>query len=506
MGQMILARSDGVFLHEDHPEYRRLEELVAQGRVGGVVFFRGHPFSTAALANRLQDEARLPLLMASDYEWGAAFRVEGSRRFPTAMAIGAGGDEEDARFQAEVTASEARAMGIHLALAPVVDINLNPANSVINYRSYGEDPDRVGRLGAAFIRRAQDRGLLATAKHFPGHGATVADSHVTLPLVDLSRERVETVGLEPFRAAIEAGVAAVMTAHVAVPALDGRSDRPATFSPEILTGVLRNELGFDGLIISDALDMGGVERWWGGEVAVAAVDAGVDLLAVPADALVAWDGVVRAVDLGFILLGEILERISGRAFEELVREEVLEPLEMTSTVFNPPPSLRDSTAPTEDDPWRGRLVQGEVHDENAFVMGGVAPHAGLFSTASDLARFAQAMLNGGIYGTRRIMKRSTIERFTRQPNLVPESARALGWDTPSSPSSSGRYFSPTSFGHLGFTGTSLWIDPERQIFVILLTNRVHPRRDNRGIRDVRPDFHDAVMEALALVASIAIEK
>ncbi len=905
VGQMILARSDGVFLHEDHPEYRRLEELVAQGRVGGVVFFRGHPFSTAALANRLQDEARLPLLMASDYEWGAAFRVEGSTRFPTAMAIGAGGDEEDARFQAEVTAGEARAMGIHLALAPVVDINLNPANSVINYRSYGEDPARVGRLAAAFIRRAQERGLLATAKHFPGHGATVADSHVTLPLVDLSRERIETVGLEPFRAAIEAGVAAVMTAHVAVPALDGRTDRPATFSPEIITGVLRNELGFDGLIISDALDMGGVERWWGGEVAVAAVDAGVDLLAVPADALVAWDGVVRAVergdiameridrsvlrileakarlnlhrqrivdlrdlprrvgdprldervqgmanrsvtlvenhsdvlpfradrpprialvsyvlkgdrwvdptileeelearteslhhlpltsaggaarldeldrlaevsdvvvfasfartrstfgrgelgiripselealdragtpvvfmsmgnpyvltelpgvsarlalydfsevsqraaaralfgeiaiggklpvsiserfpvgygvelerrsleleraealentgtavrvldkavrskifpgalavvgrngtivleesvgnltydrgapkvtthtlydlasltkvvatttlamifyergelvlerpvgrylpefsggdkdrvtvadllahcgglkdtetfykeygelapgeatdrivrsiceepleyeprsktvysDLGFILLGEILERISGRAFEELVREEVLEPLEMTSTVFNPPPSLRDSIAPTEDDPWRGRLVRGEVHDENAFVMGGVAPHAGLFSTASDLARFAQAMLNGGIYGTRRIVKRSTIDRFTRRPNLVPESARALGWDTPSSPSSSGRYFSATSFGHLGFTGTSLWIDPERQIFVILLTNRVHPTRDNRGIRDVRPAFHDAVMEAL--VAGIAMEK
>ena len=201
-------------------------------------------------------------------------------------------------------------------------------------------------------------------------------------------------------------------------------------------------------------------------------------------------------DLGFILLGEILERISGRPFDELVREEVLEPLDMTSTIFNPPPFLRDRIAPTEDDPWRGRLVRGEVHDENAFAMGGVAPHAGLFSTGFDLARFAQAMLNGGVYGTRRIVKRSTIERFTQRPNLVQESSRALGWDTPSSPSSSGRYFSTTSFGHLGYTGTSLWIDPEQEIFVILLTNRVHPTRDSRGIRDVRPAFHDAVMEAL----------
>jgi CubicO group peptidase (beta-lactamase class C family) len=169
---------------------------------------------------------------------------------------------------------------------------------------------------------------------------------------------------------------------------------------------------------------------------------------------------------------------------------------MKHTMYNPPVSLRSSIAPTEDDSWRGEVVQGEVHDENAFALGGVAPHAGLFSTGADLARFAQAMLYGGVYGTQRILKPSTLQRFTRRAELVPESSRALGWDTPSGESSSGRYFSANSFGHLGFTGTSLWIDPEREIFIVLLTNRIHPSRGNQQIRDVRPAFHDAVMEAM----------
>jgi beta-glucosidase-like glycosyl hydrolase/CubicO group peptidase (beta-lactamase class C family) len=906
VGQMILGRSDGRFLNENDPDFKGLVEAVQSGRIGGVVFFQGDPFGTAAIANRLQDEAPLPLLMASDYEWGAAFRVEGATRFPSAMAVAAGGDEEDAAFQAEVTAREARAMGIHLLLAPVVDLNTHPANSVISRRSFGEDPERVGRLASAFIRRAQEKGVLATIKHFPGHGATAADSHLTLPVVRVDRKRLDEVELSPFQAGIEAGVAAVMVAHIAVPAIDGRSDRPATFSREIVEGVLKGEMGFDGLVVSDALDMGGArERWWGGEVAVSAVDAGCDLLLVPPDPRLAWDALCRAVrrgeiaperidrsvlkileakarlnlhqkrivdlrdiprrvgdprfrqrvqkiadrsitllaphsgvlplrdgdpplrillmsytldgdrrvdpsvlleeleartehvsylpltpaavqsrapeilrlanasdvvvlasfrrsrsawgrgrlsadlvsvtsdlidageslvgvglgnphgltdlpgadallaayddspasqravakalfgeiaitgrlpvslserypaghgidlpgrqlelvgaespgdvgfsrkglanvervirdavkakafpgavavvgrrgnlvlettigrlsyerdappvrldtlydlasmtkvvatttlamilsergelvlerpvsdyipefgggdkdrvtvadllahsggllwwktffkdygslapgeaiektlaeiyrmpldyeprsktvysDLGILLLGQILERVSGRSLEDLIREEVLQPLGMTETMFNPPPSLRSRIAPTEVDPWRGRLVHGEVHDENAFALGGVAPHAGLFSTGADLARFAQMMLNGGIYGDRRILKHSTIERFTHRAELVSESSRALGWDTPSGQSSSGRYFSKNSFGHTGFTGTSIWIDPEREVFAILLTNRVHPTRDNQQIREVRPAFYDAVMKAI----------
>jgi CubicO group peptidase (beta-lactamase class C family) len=201
-------------------------------------------------------------------------------------------------------------------------------------------------------------------------------------------------------------------------------------------------------------------------------------------------------DLGILLLGEILERVTGRDLEELARTEVLDPLGMDDAMYRPPDSLRSRIAPTEVDSWRGRLVHGEVHDENAFGLGGVAPHAGLFSTARDLGAFAQMMLNGGTYRGRRLLRPETIALFTRRANLVPGSSRALGWDTPSKPSSAGELFSASSYGHTGFTGTSLWIDPERELFAILLTNRVHPTRENSKITALRPEFHDAVIDAL----------
>jgi CubicO group peptidase (beta-lactamase class C family)/beta-glucosidase-like glycosyl hydrolase len=830
-------------------------------------------------------------------------RVDGATRLPRAMVLGAGGTEEDMELVAEVTAREARALGIHLVLGPVLDLNTHPENAVIDTRSFGESPESAARLGAAFIRRAQELGVLATAKHFPGHGGTLEDSHLSLPVLEEGREELLAGSLVPFRAAVDAGVAAVMTAHVAVPALDRGKRRPATLSPEILEGVLRGELGFRGLVVSDALDMGGArEGAWDGEVAVAALKAGVDMLLVPPDPLVTFRAVRRAVergdlsearidasvrrvlvakerlgldrrrtvdladiprrvrmtvsperiealagrgitvvenrgellpfrteapppillvdvvyeedpdvdadvlagelekraprvtrvrvtpsstpsvigeiaaggpgvvlvasylrsrshfargrigeelhealrervasgapvvlaslgspyvlaalpeatalvatydfapesqralaralfgeigvtgklpvhlsreyplgigedveprrmnlgrakdpeavgfskeglkavvriveaavldgaapgasflvarrgqivlegavgrttydgaaprvstdtiydlasltkvvvtttlsmilverglldlespvasyvpefrgegksrvlvkdllahsggllwwtelykrfegkppdearrgyldaiysmpldypprsktvysDLGILLLGEILERITGKDLESMAREEILEPLGMEETTFRPGESLRGRIAPTENDPWRGRVVHGEVHDENAYGLGGVAPHAGLFSTARSLGPFAQMMLNGGAYGGRRLLNPGTISLFTRRANLVPESSRALGWDTPSEPSSAGKLFSPSSYGHTGFTGTSIWLDPERELFAILLTNRVHPTRENRKIFDLRPAFHDAIQRAI----------
>ncbi|HYU32362.1 MAG TPA: serine hydrolase [Thermoanaerobaculia bacterium] len=202
-------------------------------------------------------------------------------------------------------------------------------------------------------------------------------------------------------------------------------------------------------------------------------------------------------DLGIILLGEVLERVAGQSFETFVRERVLDPLGMRDTLFRPPAGLRPRIAPTEVDPWRGRLVQGEVHDENAFAMGGVAPHAGLFATAGDLARFAQMLLNGGVLDGHRIISQETVELFTRRAGVVPGSDRALGWDTKSAEgSSAGTLMSPRTFGHTGFTGTSIWIDPERELYVILLTNRVHPTRENNLIREARPAVADAVVRAL----------
>jgi CubicO group peptidase (beta-lactamase class C family) len=201
-------------------------------------------------------------------------------------------------------------------------------------------------------------------------------------------------------------------------------------------------------------------------------------------------------DLGIILLGEILERTAGQPLEVFVRERVLRPLKMRDTLFRPPAELWPRIAPTEFDPWRGRLIQGEVHDENAFAMGGVAPHAGLFSTAGDLARFSQMLLSGGALDKRRIVSRRTVELFTRRAG-IPGSDRALGWDTKSAEgSSAGTLFSARSFGHTGFTGTSIWIDPERRLYVILLTNRVYPTRENNLIREARPAVADAVVRAL----------
>ena len=206
-------------------------------------------------------------------------------------------------------------------------------------------------------------------------------------------------------------------------------------------------------------------------------------------------------DLGFIVLGEILERMTGKTVDELAREQIFLPLDMSSTMFNPSKNLLPRIAPTENDTtYRKQLVHGVVHDENAYAMGGVAGHAGMFTTAGDLAAFCQMMLNGGIYGHHRLLNRATIAQFTTA-QAVSGNARTLGWMVPTENSSSGRYFSPRSFGHLGYAGTSMWIDPDRQLFVILLTNRVYPSRENNKITALRPTVHDAVMESLGLVSA-----
>jgi len=198
-------------------------------------------------------------------------------------------------------------------------------------------------------------------------------------------------------------------------------------------------------------------------------------------------------DIGFILLGEILETLAGELLDAFCSREIFAPLGMSQTRFNPPTNLRHSIPPTEDDrTFRHRVSQGEVNDENAYVMGGVAGHAGLFAPALDVARFAECMLRGGSP----ILKPETIALFTQREPSPSGTSRALGWDTPSQPSSSGQYLSPRSFGHLGYTGTSLWIDPDRQLSVTFLTNRTWPDRSNKAIQQVRPLVHDAIVKAL----------
>jgi beta-glucosidase-like glycosyl hydrolase/CubicO group peptidase (beta-lactamase class C family) len=904
LGQLLFVFYFGGLTSTESDAYRELVRLVEQNHIGGLVLqTRGTPlgversqaYPAAALANQLQARAKVPLLVGADFERGTAMRVEEGTAFPHAMAVAAAGSPQDAYAMGRLTALEARALGVHWIFAPVADVNSNPENPIINTRSFGEDPGRVAEFVAAYVRGVEEHGALSTTKHFPGHGDTAVDSHTDLPIIRGERARLDAVELVPFRAAIAAGASSLMTGHLAVPAVEPDAEVPATLSGRVLADLLRRELGFDGLIVTDALDMGGVtSRYPPHEAAVRAVLAGADVLLVPpvtdaalaalreavesgrlpvarveesvrrilrakarvgldrqravdlealnrvlrrpeslaaaqemADrgvtllrdepkllpldatrrrrvlliiaagdpdpypgedlereirwrvdelqvvrtdtrfarvetvrlpppesydlavaalivrvtdrkgtvglpdnqaALVnellatgkpvvvvclgnpylverfpaaktwlgafstvdvaqraaaralfgqaaiggrmpvsvpgiakagdglrvaadpmklraAWpeaeqrlapvvalleravaDGafpggvlavghrgelVVRAFgrqtydakspavapetiydvasltkpvvtttavmmlaarrleldaplarylpewaagpepearkrvtlrhlllhasglpkhreyfreatgkravlarvlteplvaepsaqveysDLGFILLGEVVERVTGRPLDAFARERIFAPLGMDSAFFNPAKNLRARIAPTEQDAFRKRLLHGEADDANAFAMGGVAGHAGLFATAADLAAFSQMLLNGGLYAHQRLLRRSTIEQFTAR-QTVGGAARALGWDVPTEPSSAGRYFSARSFGHNGFTGTSLWVDPEKDLFVILLTNRVHPSPANDKIRAVRPAVHDAVVEALGL--------
>ena len=911
LGQLVMVYYWGRFTSTESPEYQDLLREVKENRVGGIILQakrtptgveRSQVYPTAALANQLQRAAKIPLLVAADFETGTAMRLADGTAFPSAMAVGATGNPRDAFTVGKVTALEARAAGLNWIFAPVADVNDNPDNPIINFRSFGEDPRRVAEFVAQFIRGVQENGALATAKHFPGHGDVSVDSHLGLPLVPGNLAELERVELVPFRAAIAAGVGSVMSGHLAVPAIEPDPNVPATISKRVLTDLLGQKLGFDGIVVTDALDMGGVTTIDSPpDIAVRAVEAGADVLLIPpsSDAALAalkqavesgklpmsrvdeavqrilrakaelglednrlvnlntlnsvfgttkfkaeaqdiadrgitllrdeqkilpldstkplrvlllivsgdpdplpgvplaeeigprvdslqvvrvdssfvragtvqlpqpetydvaiaavfvrvadrkgsvglpedesallnkllgtgkpaivaclgspylvsrfpnaktWiagfgtqDVVQRAIaraifgqiaiggsipvsvpgaaklgdglrvaanpmtltpappamaarlkpafdlldraaadhafpggvlavglhdqllvhpfgrltydakspmvstdtiydvasltkaivttaaimtlvsqgrvdldapvsrylpewlsgpnpawrknvtvndlllhdsglpahreyfktaknsrevlrrifaeplvsepgtkveysDLGFIMLGEIVQRLTGKTLADFAHEEIFAPLGMTHSLLNPPRTIRARIAPTENDTvFRKRQLQGEVDDSNAFAMGGIAGHAGLFTTANDAAIFAQMMLNDGIYAHQRIFPRTLIEEFTERQEIG-DSARTLGWDVPTRNSSSGQYFSPHTYGHNGFTGTSIWIDPDKDVFVILLTNRVYPSAANETIKQVRPTLHDAVLTALGLASGRA---
>lgn len=326
VGQMFMVDFTGL---EPIPE---VERLIVEDGVGGVILFDKNisaPRQVAALTNALQEIARssdrLPLLLGVDQEGGPVARLRmGATHFPSAMAFGAARSEALAASAAGITARELRALGLHMNMAPDLDVNNNPANPVIGVRSYGEDPRLVARLGTASIRAMQASGVLATAKHFPGHGDTSQDSHVTLPVVPHAQKRLDAIELLPFRAAIRIGVAAVMTAHVVFKALD--PDRPATLSPAVL-GFLRSDLGFGGLIVTDSMGMRAItDRFPRGDAAVQAVVAGADLILAlgPIDAQrEALAAVRRAVAAGQVPAERIAES-AGRVVEAKRRLGLLE--------------------------------------------------------------------------------------------------------------------------------------------------------------------------------------
>ena len=351
VGQLMMPFVLGNFAPEGSETHDRIVDVIEQENVGGLIMSVGSPTEVAVKLNDLQDHSKYPLLVAADLETGAGFRFRGAvhiptnialggaTTFPSLMAFGATGDPRHAYQMGKVTALEARAMGVHVPFAPVLDVNNNPDNPIINIRSFGEDPQVVADMGVALVRGLQDFGAVATGKHFPGHGDTGTDSHLELPIIQVGRERLDAVELVPFRAAIEAGVKGIMTAHIAVPAISGETI-PATVSRRVLTGLLRNELGFDGIIFTDAMDMLAVSRLFPrGEAAVRAVLAGADVILMPSNVKRAIDAIVSAIDAGRLTEARIDESVGRllRLKEELgLAEERSVPLEMIPRVVGVP--------------------------------------------------------------------------------------------------------------------------------------------------------------------------
>ncbi|RFT15569.1 MAG: Beta-hexosaminidase, GH3 family [Candidatus Saccharicenans subterraneus] len=310
IGQLVVARYTGEFFNYDSPYLKNLEELVGKYHLGGLILFGGEALETAYFTNHFQKLAKVPLLIASDLERGAGNQVTGATLFPPLMALGAADSEELAYEMGRITAIEGRALGIHMTYAPVVDVNINPDNPIINTRSVGEDPEQVARITRAFIRGCQGHGMMATAKHFPGHGDTDQDSHSLLPVIKADQERLKKVELYPFQAAIEAGVESIMTAHLYIPALEPEEGLPATLSPRIMTDLLRKQMGFKGLIVTDALEMRGITGYFGDEeAALRALKAGVDLLLLPLDPARVIERLKQAVKSGELPLSRVEESL-----------------------------------------------------------------------------------------------------------------------------------------------------------------------------------------------------
>src|SRR6185436_10653833 len=352
IGQLISVGINATFLNQDSDAFKALRHQVEDNHVGGIVLFRGPVYESVILVNRMQNLARYPLLISADLEAGAGMRFDDTVNIPWNMALGATDNPDFARRQGALTARESRALGVQQIYAPVADVNNNAANPVINVRSYGEDPQAVGRFVAAFVEGAQSNGVIATAKHFPGHGDTATDSHRGLPEIDVSRTRLNTVELVPFQSAVKAGVGSVMTGHIGMPQIDPtavvplprdvklkpidtdegaevvveKGTIPTTLSP-VMNGILRHDLGFNGLIVTDAMSMSGLTLYFTQEEAsVRALEAGADLLLKPADVDAAFRGVRDAVLKGRLKdqrIDESARRVLAAKYDlSLVRQKI----------------------------------------------------------------------------------------------------------------------------------------------------------------------------------------
>lgn len=352
VAQLIMPWVPGEYAAVGSPEYEQVRGWVQDDKVGGLVLSIGLPLSYAAKLNHMQRIARVPLLIASDMENGTGMRLGGSYAlpsllpqgggtvFPPVMALGATRSDDLAYRLGKVLGAEARAVGVHLVFGPVLDVNANALNPVINVRSFGEDPALVSRLAAAYIRGARENGLMTTGKHFPGHGDTETDSHIGLPLIRGSKAHLDSVDLPPFRTAVGNGIDAIMTAHIAVTGVLGDSAPPATLSPYFMTDVLRKEMKFDGLLVTDAMTMGGVANRYGAtEPLILALQAGADILLMPHSVTEAINTVTGAVQSGRLTqarIDESVRRILRLKAQAGLRTGRLVDLNAVDTIVNVP--------------------------------------------------------------------------------------------------------------------------------------------------------------------------
>ena len=325
IGQMFIIWARARFMNVNDPEYIGLRDTMRKYHIGGFgltvnfddgFLHKNEPLEAAMLVNRLQADSEFPLIFGADFERGLGFRLNDVTSFPHAMAFGATGNVDYARDAARITAQEARAIGVQWNWFPDANVNSNPLNPIINTRSFGEDPEQVSEMVVAYIEAAHQYGMLTTVKHFPGHGDTDTDSHLAVPFAKADKAHFDTIELPPFRAAIKAGVDAVMVAHIAVPALDPDPNHVASISPVIVMGLLKQQMGFNGLVVTDALDMAGLTKLFpeggsagAGRAAVEAVKAGNDMLLIPSNLDGSYQGLLQAVRSGEIPESRIDESV-----------------------------------------------------------------------------------------------------------------------------------------------------------------------------------------------------
>ncbi len=360
IGQMVHIGVNAQFVNQDSAEFKEIKRQVVENKIGGITVFVGDVYETVHLMNRMQEAAKIPLLISADFETGVGMRFPDAVNFPWNMAISATGNVDFARRQGIIVGRESRATGVQQVFAPTIDVNNNAQNPVINVRSYGENAEEVARFGSAFIEGLQSENVLATAKHFPGHGDTAVDSHRGLPVINFSRERLEKTEFVPFRSLIKAGVGSVMISHISMPQLDAtevkplkQSDKsayadseiiteattiPATLSPGIIQNILKKDMNFDGLVVTDAMDMSGLTLYFNAEEgAIRAVLAGNDILVKPAHSDLPVKGLKEAVRTGRITeerINQSVRKILAYKYKLGLGEKKITPLDTIDTIVS----------------------------------------------------------------------------------------------------------------------------------------------------------------------------